>query len=198
MTWPNPFQPGPATCLLLLKTALHFLWQGTLVAALVWAAEPALARLTAAVKYRLLLAALVVMVACPFATLWVNSAGSAESRAASASMTTPTIDVPDKRATVAIGARTDRPAQAAEAVRPTPPPVTSTANVLRQLAPGATAAYALGVALMLLRLVFASVSAKSLAKDAAEVDATVYDRARRVATRLRMRAVPPVRFCARI
>ena len=63
---PNPLDPFFAVRL--AEMLGHFLWQGAAVAAAIFAAWPALARTSAAVRYRIFLSAMLVMAACPVVT----------------------------------------------------------------------------------------------------------------------------------
>ncbi len=81
----------------------HFLWQGTLVAAVLAAVSVALARRTPAVRYAVACGALVTMLALPAATAWsiavrgarVSGGGPARSAVLSAGVPIPAISVPD-------------------------------------------------------------------------------------------------------
>src|SRR5687768_17169799 len=58
----------PAVSVRVCLTIVHFLWQGAAVALLVGIAWPLLRRTSAVSRYRVLLAALFVMAACPVVT----------------------------------------------------------------------------------------------------------------------------------
>ncbi len=81
----------------------HFLWQGTLVAAVLAAASLALARRTPAVRYAVACGALVTMLALPVATAWsisvrgarASGGGSARSAVPSGGAPIPVVSVPD-------------------------------------------------------------------------------------------------------
>jgi Zn-dependent protease with chaperone function len=81
----------------------HFLWQGTLVAAVLAALGVALARRTPAVRYAVACGALVTMLALPAATAWsitvrgarASGGGSARSALPSGGAPMPVVSVPD-------------------------------------------------------------------------------------------------------
>ena len=81
----------------------HFLWQGTLVAAVLAAASLALARRTPAVRYAVACGALVTMLALPAATAWsitlraarASGGGPARSTVPSGGAPIPVVSVPD-------------------------------------------------------------------------------------------------------
>ena len=58
----------PEFCLRLTAALAHFVWQGTVVALLVVATRPLLARLATHTRYAVLCAALAIMAACPVIT----------------------------------------------------------------------------------------------------------------------------------
>ena len=65
-----------AWCVRLTETLLHFVWQGALIARLVWVAVGVLRRASAHARYTVYLCALLVMAACPLATFLVLDASS--------------------------------------------------------------------------------------------------------------------------
>lgn len=195
----NPFDADPGTSVLLVRAALHFLWQGALLAAAVWAAEPALARLSAAMRYRVLLAALATIAACPFVTLWVGTRGGpADSGARYGPSATGEVVVRSGVQPVDAWATGAAPAHMVGAIGAAAAETYRPPALLERVAPWATRAYVLGVALMLVRLGLAARVARSLFRDAVEADSGLRGRCARLATRLGMRAAPPVRYCVRI
>jgi len=63
-----------AWCVRLTETLLHFVWQGALIALLVWVAVGVLRRGSASARYTVYLCALFVMAACPPTTFLVLDA----------------------------------------------------------------------------------------------------------------------------
>src|SRR5215208_3516115 len=67
----------PVFSVRLLETLCHFLWQGAAVALVLAAAWPLLRRAAAATRYRVFVAGLLVMAACPVVTFFIVSGRNA-------------------------------------------------------------------------------------------------------------------------
>jgi cell division protein FtsI (penicillin-binding protein 3) len=147
-------------CLRLMLTFAHFLWQGTLVLIVVFGVKRLLGKSSATVRYNFLVAALLVMVACPAITLLSLKAQSAAPPLAGHNANTGVAAEGQRHSIVLPGGWTSslEPAsiehlQPARAASPTIS--RSALDHWQRYAPHAVTCYLLGVCLMSVRLLLA-------------------------------------------
>ena len=213
-----------ASCIRLVVTLGHFLWQATAIAALAWLAGALMSDATSRLRYGVLVLALVAMAACPVVTyVCVDTpmvaslpAGPATtgappplSMSAEADDPAPLPAVapsPADDTTFPASVETSRGAWADEggaaSAQDTPPaqrPVEASHDGWRVLAPWLTALYFAGVLGMVVRLLFALHGGRrlGLASEPAE-DAGLLATAAGRAKALGLRLTPAIAYCRRI
>jgi len=169
----------------------HFLWQGAAVALLAGVTAGAMRRASARARYGVFVGALVLMVACPMITLGL--------------LVSPEIAVSDTLSLAQTGEGAD-PASA----NPTPVAASELAGLAEtgegagptsfvQLAPYITIAYAIGVAVMLARLVLGLIGGSRLRRASRPVeDVRVLQALSRYARVIGLTCTPAIAFCERV
>ena len=213
-----PFDEG--SMVRLLMTLLHFLWQGGAVAAVTIGAGWILRRASSHVRYLVNVAAMLMMAICPIVTFGVVPVGqinrNIELVAANRVSPTPfhstrtrgispTVDAIDQpltesgQADQAASTNSAVPVSNLHETETTTTGMRSFSDHLQTLAPHATIAYLVGVAVMLLRLARSLSKAKRL-QDGAEavVDLKILELVQRQASRMGLRVVPIVAWCQRV
>lgn len=201
-----------AFCVRFAQTLFHFLWQGLAVGALLFLITRSLNRRSAHVRYMVNVAGLLLMSAClpatfafllPTETQTLGSAvvpgGVSNSSPGSAIIlgrTAVTADRHDETESSNVevsGATADSMAEPGDAKS------YNTTRLLSSLAPNATAAYLLGLSIMLLRLGRGLWSAQRLQRLATLVkDPHVVGVLQTQAHRIGMKAAPAVAYCERV
>jgi beta-lactamase regulating signal transducer with metallopeptidase domain len=187
-------------CTRIALTLAHFLWQAALIDLLVTLLAVALREATAATRYWLYLAGLLLMVACPVATWTLLNPPATPAQPAHATFAAGAIHAP---------ARNVAPA---DFVAP-PPPTESVGELhaLRALrtaltgidwsryAPHAVTAYLLGVSVMLLRVLIGLGGGAKLRRSSTAIDDPLILAAlNRAADRIAARVIPPLARCAAV
>lgn len=208
----------------LAQTLLHFLWQGCVLGLSALAASWWLRKSPAQVRYAIHAAALVLMALClpaTYALLPAAKSNAATVASAAASARPATANPEQQTAEVrnidrdaepaAAGHSGDALEQAAAATSDQPVGQTSQAplsaglsgipfaNAVQRLAPYVTAAYLLGVSLMLVRLTVALWGGQRLRRASTPIqDASLLASIRRQAERIGLAAVPAALWCRRV
>lgn len=209
-----------ATCALVTQCLLHFLWQGTVIAAIVWLVCSMLGQRSAHRRYAVSLGGLMLMAVVPIATsLWISLAAeqpvqSVEARgdadlAVGTSLTVPLL-APD------VANRLPGAGSKQLELSATPAPVLysnfSTAghaspstfdreslSWLNVIELTATGLYVVGLLLMLGRLVLATAEGRRLRIDSTPSDdARLLAMVRRQSDRLGLKIMPAIAVCSRI
>ncbi|HUW82088.1 MAG TPA: M56 family metallopeptidase [Phycisphaerae bacterium] len=203
-----------AWCVRLTETLLHFVWQGALIALLVWAAVGVLRRGSANARYTVCLCALFVMAACPPATFVVLEASSEPAPAVSGAH-------PAVTGAVAAGeAARDWPRERLGRRRhdwgraPAAPAATDQAGhsgrsvshwralsaaAWQRYAPYAVACYAIGVFVMLVRMLVGVGGGQRLRRESQIVeDRALLGAFWRQVRRIGVRSAPVLRYCEQV
>jgi hypothetical protein len=182
-------------------TLLHFLWQGAVVAGLLETAVYLLGVRAMAARYRMTLAALILMAACPAVTFFLVRpdpvptvrAGTAGAPRQAAREPTATSDLPLIKIPVTISPRASLGAP--PPLAPLPPPVVDPAppaphvpparvSMLARWQPYLLGGWAIGASLFGLRLLIGGGMAWRMRRERLPLDQAWTDRARRLAARL--------------
>jgi beta-lactamase regulating signal transducer with metallopeptidase domain len=205
-------------CLRFSLALLHFLWQGAVIGLLVLVAGWSLGRAPSRVRYAVALAAMLLMVACipvTFALLPASSKEMPESPAAGAAAgvalrqppvvdptsrdATPEFRSPRAEATYPVAAVIESQFEPASTIEAEPATTKLAGSFLATLASWATAAYLLGVVIMLLRLGVALRGGHRLKRYATPVDdQRLLQLIAEQARRLGLRSAPAVAYCRRV
>lgn len=203
----------PRYCTWLTEALIHFLWQGCAIAAIYAIVERPLQRASAGARYVVGLAALVVMVACVPATLWVIAPAQVQTADAS---------LPMQQNAFVPAARSDQDAAMiasamvpSDAMPESHPPVSQAGietgvspsqrhdswnfDLLAGAAPYATTVYLFGVALMLIRVAIAQCGARRLKNSSIPViEPALLAELHAQALRFGLYVVPAIAFCHRV
>ncbi|HWE93767.1 MAG TPA: M56 family metallopeptidase [Tepidisphaeraceae bacterium] len=195
MNWILQNLPDDALCHRIVQVFGHFLWEGALIAGVVWLGDARTARWTAAIRYRVLLVALLLLTVCPFATF-----GALRDRSMTRTMQTaapPTLgdSVAQVRTNPSAGPgpRVQNIGHSVDAA-PTQTGEASAVPFARWLLLG----YLLGVAVMLSRLSLALGGASKLIRGSAPSDESLRRTAGQLAARLGLARVPRVAQCVKL
>lgn len=193
----------------LAESLLHFLWQGSVLAAVVLLADRCLSG-SARWRYAVHVAALLMMLACvPVTYAVLEGRDSGEKAVAVGASKSPAAAIPDTVAAQYREPTADQPPFTADqptrvaSVSPLPSPAVATGwEQLQQAAhfaaPYATVAYLLGVALMLGRLARALIGGHRLCAEARPVrEPSLLAMVARQARKIGLRTIPVVAWCGR-
>jgi beta-lactamase regulating signal transducer with metallopeptidase domain len=202
-------------CVPWIQAMLHFLWQGLVIAALAEAVARCLPRTAARWRYLVYLAALVLMAGCVPVTFgvlhWRGSGAVAtvqtfQREVDSVGSLAPAVDpasLPAEREVAPASTqapRMDMPTVSREPAEETTPAEAAAVHFdWRAYTPYLTAAYLLGVVVMLVRLLLALGGGNRLRRCARPVDdADLLETVKRQARLLGLRFVPVVAYCERV
>jgi len=198
----NMPEPLNALCIRLAITLAHFLWQGAAVALAAGLAGLALRKAAPAVRYRVLLAALAIMAACPVVTLLLVPAPALppEGAAPVAPQPRPIVLPPGPSRDAGPHAA---PLPAAGVVEAPPAPLPTqeppAESLWQWLSPYAAGAYALGVLAMLARLLAGLHGGRRLRRDSEPAtDPALLAMLARQARAMGLLLTPAVACCSRV
>jgi len=199
-------------CLRLAETLLHFLWQGTAIGLIVCAVRHLLPRAQANTRYALFISALFAMVACLPVTFFLLDPPAAQeiSTVTDPIDTTPVRWAPESALVTTTPSEQPLPMteQSLNASAPIDVGVTVSSPLIEktrqstwspQIAFYITAAYFLGLALMLIRLLLASMGSRRVKRMATPLeDQSLLATAQRQAERMGLKKAPPIAYCVRV
>ena len=208
----NMPEPLNALCIRLAITLAHFIWQGATVALLAALAGLLLRKSAPTVRYRVFLAALAIVAACPVVTFLLVpdqtvDGASAAPRPVLPSGATITIVSPPPAMPVAprLSGTFEPPTEpmpapaAVQTVEPTRPAAAGSADYFRRLSPIAAGAYALGVLAMLARLLAGLHGGMRLRRTSEPADdPALLAMFARQARSLGLRLTPAIACCGRV
>ena len=199
MSWLIHLRPDTGSFVNIFLALAHFLWQGALVAAVVWLAGPFLGRRSATFRYNAYFAALVLLALCPVANLVLISHPGSGRVAPAQVATRPTPGPPtepkgsDQGETAAAPAPTSLKSPGIHvSERQTP------SDRLGRTATWTVAAYATGVAAMLARLVLAVLAGKSLCRATTQPRSELREVFERLARQIQLSRDVALGLCSRI